>query len=429
MDQLSFKWLAPWLTALSKRIGIDLHYFAKNSFLVSVSHVVNIVRGIISGYFVARLFEKEIYGQYQFILSVMSMLAMFGLPGLMDSVTRALARKEKFSMQAIVLHQGKICAIASIVLLSCIPFLEYYHRESLWPLFVAAAIIFPLPNIAQILFGAPVVGLSRFDIALKANIIWSIINIICTVVILYYTQSAFLMLITSTVIAPITYIMMSKKIQPEKDLDEENTKEIIRYGWQLTLRNLPNDLAWYIDKLIISQFLGLNQLATFSVSILIPEQVKGLVKQFVPIAFAKQAARSDSKEMRQKLLKVVASGMGIFTIGIIVYTMISPWIIPFLFPKYHAHEVIFLTNISAITLVMTPTALLGQYLDAQKMVREIQIANWGSACIFALALVTIVPLYGLIGAVIARGIFRFMYGVTTCWFVLRAPIKENKTMK
>lgn len=424
MKKISFLWLSPTLTFLGRKLGIDAHYFAKNSSLVLLGHVVSILRGIVAGYFVARFFEKEIYGEYQFMLSVVGMLSLFGLPGLAHSVTRAWARGDAFSLERITKQHLKVCLIGSLILLGCIPFLRSYDRGEFWLLFLAAALLFPLTPIATVRFGAFTVGKARFDIALTASVIWSFLMILATLAIIVFHQSALLMLLASMGIPALVYLTVSRNVRPPTEQGDGTTHAILRYGWQLTFATLPVDLVWYMDKLLISHFFGLNQLATFSIALLIPEQAKVFMKQFLPVSFARQAGGDDSQTRRTKLMKVVLVGTIIFAIGIVFYILLCPLLIPFLFPKYDARDVILLTSVAAMTLITMPGTLFAQYLEAQGMVREIRFSNWSAAALFGLSLVVLIPLYGLLGAVLARGVFRLMYVGSTCWFVMRAPIRK-----
>lgn len=425
MRRPSFVWLSPTLTRLGKRFGIDAHYFAKNSALVLIGHAIGILRGIVTGYLVARLFNQETYGQYQFMLSVVGMLALLGLPGIGNPVARAWARDEAFSLRRITMQQLKACLIGSFVLLACIPFLGYYGRQELWPLFLAAAILFPLPPIAMVHFGGFTVGKSRFDISLRAGIVWSIIMTLATLGVVLFHESALLMLIIGMTIPSLTYVWYSRGFTPPVEKGTKNTDAIIKYGWQLTFATLPVDLIWYLDKLMISQFFGLNQLATFSIALLVPEQAKIFLKQFLPISFAKQAAGNDTQDRRRKLMKAVLLGMLVFAVGIAVYIVLCPFLMPILFPNYDATEITLLTSVAALTLITMPGALFSQYMEARGMIRQIRIANWVSAVLFALSIVTLIPFYGLVGAMLARGIFRVASLCMSGWFVMRAPLQQG----
>jgi O-antigen/teichoic acid export membrane protein len=126
-----------------------------------------------------------------------------------------------------------------------------------------------------------------------------------------------------------------------------------------------------------------------------------------------------------KLIKAVLVGVVIFAIGIGIYIALCPIIIPWLFPKYDASQVILLTSISAITLVVQPMSLLSQYLEAQRMIKAIWYSNLTAAIAFGISMIFLIPFYGLLGAMIARGIFRFVYSGMSWWYVLRSPLRTE----
>ncbi len=418
MKHVSFRWLSPALNAISRRFRIDAHYFAKNSFLVLASQAIGILRGIVTGYLVARLFSKEMYGEYQFIASVTGMLALLALPGFSTAVARSWSRKEGFSIGRIHAIQLGVALIGSAILFCSIPFLSMYGRESLWPLFVAAAVLFPLPPIATLRFGAYALGQSRFDLTLKANLIWSIAMVAASLAVVFLHQSSLLIYIVNTSIPSLVYLAMSRKATPPSDPDGSNTKAIVRYGWLLTFASLPNDLSSYLDKLLISHFFGLDQLASFSVAILVPEQAKQVVKQLMPVSFPRQAVMNDVADARRKLQKVVWYGTLLFAAGIAVYWAVSWFALPILFPKYAASDIVGISNLSAFILIFMPATLFYQYMEAQKMIRQLQWTQWISSAVFSASLIALVPFYGAMGAVLSRGIFRMTSVTMAWWFVM-----------
>jgi len=419
--------IASAITAFGKKWKIDAHYFAKNSFLVLIGQAIGFLRGIVSGYLVARFFDQTVYGEYQFMLSIMGMIAVLGIPGMATPVARAWSRGEPFSVAAVTRHQFLVAIIGSGLLLAAIPFLDMYGKADLWPLFLAAAILFPLPPIAMVRFGSYAVGKARFDISLRANVVWSSISVVLTTLIILFHQSALLVLVVAVATPPLVYLWMGRHFRPPMVEGRDESGNIIRFAWKLTIASLPADLAWYVDKLMISHFFGLNQLALFSVAILIPEQAKVFTKQFFPVAFAKQAAIVDSRATRLKLLQAVLAGTAVFAVGIAVYVLLCPFVIPFLFPNYDASQLVFLTSVAAATLITNPASLFAQYLEAQGMIRETRIAQWGAAAVFLVLLGMLIPTMGLLGAIVARGGFRFAFVGAAAWYAMRSPIRITRT--
>lgn len=412
------------LMCIDRVLGTNVRAFVRDAFIVTISHGVGILRGIATGYLVARLFPREAYGSYQFILSVVGSMVVFSLPGIDQSLSRAVARGNPKVVLPVARRHFLICLPVTVILLGAIPFLPYFGREDLWPLFVLAAILFPLTQPASTMFHGLTTGLRRFDVSLRANITWSIAMVVATGLILYFDPSPFLFYGAITLLPAIAYAYYSTTLihRPE---NKSEASAIIAYGTQITLAQLPILLSWYVDKLLISAYLGLNQLALFSVAILIPEQVKTWTKELLPISFAVQARGDDSWERRSRLIKLVLRSTVISVAGIAAYIVIAPFAMPLLFPTYP--DAVFLSQIAAVTLVTQPGALLTQYLEAQAMLRAQQWTQWISASVFVLSLVIMIPQFGLLGAVIARGMLRLSYSICALFFLwTMEPVKAQK---
>lgn len=408
---------------LNHVLGVDVRSMAKNATIVTVSYGISILRGLVTGYLVARLFPRELYGQYQFILSSVGAVGVIGLPGIINSLNRAVARGEKGVILPTARIQFAIASIAACILLATIPFLPT-ERQSLWPLFLLTALLFPVQQTASSIYTAVTVGKVKFDLALKANIIWSSITVLCVLGIIFFKPSAVLLYTVMTAVPALTYLWFSRS-EIEAVTPEPKVNHIIKYGIQLTLISLPISLSWYVDKLMISALFGLNQLAVFTVGILIPEQMKTFAKELLPVSFAAQARGENTSKRRQRLIVAVVRATLIFSIGIAVYIAAAPWIYGFFFPNYP--EAVFLTQLAAAMLIVQPSSLLTQYLEAQAMLPELRRTQWISAGVFVLSLVTLIPAFGLPGAVVARGMLRLSYAACSLWVLLRMPEETSQT--
>ena len=415
---------APYRLALkaSKRaLGMNAKNYVRNATIVTLSHGVSILRGIVSGYLVARLFPRGLYGEYQFLQSVFGSLTFLSVPGIDKSLPRAIARGEKGALKRIFRWHVLACLSGSAVLLGCTALLPTFGHPELWPYFLLAAVLFPISQSASTLFGGIVSGEGRFGLSLKANITWSILMVIATLLIVFGLPSAGLLFIVSLALPAISYLWFSKGYMP-KDDPSISTKPIIRYAWQMTIVSLPNYLSTYADKLLISVFLGMNQLAVFSVGILIPEQVKTWTKELLPVSLASQAKGEDTFKRRRALLIVVGRLTVLSILPVILYIVLAPAIFHLLLPNYP--DAIFLSQIAACFLLLQPSALCIQYMEAQAMVKEIRWTQWLGAAIYVGSLVILLPIFGLVGAVIGRGMLRVGYALCSIFFLLKPPAQK-----
>jgi O-antigen/teichoic acid export membrane protein len=426
MGQPAFLWLSPFLTRISNRFGIDAHYFAKNTAAITAAHGIATLKGLITGYLVTRWFPVEMYGSYRFILTIIGIVSFTALPGLPSAIAKAIAQKENFPLQYIIRFYSAACLLGSILLLACIGFLPLWNKLELWPLFVMAALLFVPSNVASNIFGGIIRGKGRFDQAFIPGLISNSLITISVLIMLLVQPSPLMLLVLTTAIPSLVflfYIRSSLKEYPSVD----PSSSVPRTSFYLSLATIPVSLSWYLDGLIISALFGLNQLALFSVAMLIPEQIKLWAKELLPIVFAKQASGKDTPERRRKMHKAVLLGTVVFIVIILCYALIMPFAVPVLFPKYlaSAQELTRLTIIAAITLLSAPATLYPQYLEARGMIRETQWSNWTASLVFVIALVTLIPNLGILGAVLARGFFRFTYAGVAWFFVMRAPYQYS----
>lgn len=406
-----------------RKYGIDAQYFVKNGVIVTLGHSISIMRGIVTGYLVTRWMPTTMYGEYQFAMSLIGTLSVLTLTGLPTSIARSIARQEDIPLKFTIGWYAIICSIGALALFGMIFLLPYWGRDNLWPLLLIAALLYVPSTLGANIFGGIVIGSAKFAYSLKTSLISGFLLIVTVLTMLILKPSSILLLTFMLGIPAIVYLSALKKIVKRFPSKEKSWK-LLTYGFQLSIVSVPVALSWYLDKLLISALFGLNQLAVFSVALLIPEQLKVWSKELFPISFSKQAHGEDSIARRRKISIAVGIGTIIVGIGILMYMLITPHIIPLLFPLYPAEQVILLTNIAALTLITIPSTLFPQYLEARGMIRELTWANWTAAAGFTISLLLLVPTYGLLGAVLSRGIFRVIYGGYSFVAMWRMPVSR-----
>lgn len=380
--------------------------FTRDALLVTASHGIAVLRGIVTGYLIARLFPRSLYGEYQLVITVVGTLSILGLPGLHTALVRAIAQGHRGVVRAVLPRYVTITLLGSLILIGIAGIATMRGEAGLLPLFLTAALLFPLHHTGALLFGSIAVGEQRFDWTLRTSLVWSTLVILATIGILITSPSPSLLLLVSLGIPGVIYLVVGMALL-RRYPPASGVRDTLQYGLRLTFATLPVNAVWYLDKLLISGQLGLDQLAVFSVALLIPEQVKTWGKELLPVTLVRQARGEDSLARRRKLLRVVAVLTALFALGIAAYIALAPWVFPFLFPNYP--EAVILTQVAAVTLITNPATLLPQYLEARGMIRQLQWSHWLAAVVFCILLLLLIPRYGVLGAIIARGAFRLVY--------------------
>jgi Polysaccharide biosynthesis protein. len=154
----------------SKKIGIDLDYFIKNSFLTILIQISNITLSLILTIFLARFTTKDVFGSYNFIISIISMLTIISMPGFNFTLIKSASRGKDGLY-------NKIFKLRFFWSLIGVPFLIfvglyyfYFENQMIGLGLLLASIFFPF-------FDPPTIwvkllqGKKRFDLVTKNSII------------------------------------------------------------------------------------------------------------------------------------------------------------------------------------------------------------------------------------------------------------------
>ncbi len=103
----------PKLTHLSQKLGIDLAYFIPRGLLLTGRFFATTLITLLLSVAFARLATKEIFGQYQYVLSVTALLSVFSLPGLNTAALRAFVEGDEQSIAQSVRYSLLASLVAS----------------------------------------------------------------------------------------------------------------------------------------------------------------------------------------------------------------------------------------------------------------------------------------------------------------------------
>ena len=74
-----------------KFTGTDNVYIAKHGAFLTLGNIIGIISSFLLSIAFAQLLPKETFGQYKYILSIMSLLAIFSLEGMNKAIIRSVA--------------------------------------------------------------------------------------------------------------------------------------------------------------------------------------------------------------------------------------------------------------------------------------------------------------------------------------------------
>ncbi|GMU73913.1 MAG: hypothetical protein AMXMBFR44_1120 [Candidatus Campbellbacteria bacterium] len=393
----------------------DMVYLVGNSFWLTVGQGISSLASLALIIAFANLLPKETYGTYKFVLSVASVLSVLTLPRMNTAITQAVARGYEGSLFVGTKKRviwGTFGAIVSFFV-SLYYFLQG-NTEIAIALLLAAAFLPIFDTFGT--WNAYLQGKQDF----KSGVIYTTVVHIASVTILFLTILAtdsllaivFIYFLSYTLLRAFFFYLTVKKYTPNTLIDPSTYS----YGKHLTAMTVLSTIVGQLDKILLFHFLGAAQVATYSIALVVPEQVQGMLRNVGVVAFPKFASQSFEDIKRNLSFRLAQYGLFI-TILTILYVFLAPFLFSLLFPGYS--DGILLSQIVSLSLI---TALVGPAvaaLEAQQKKQQLYMLRTLFPVIGIVLFLALVPTFGILGATLAFTTLNFSKLILSLFFLYR----------
>lgn len=383
--------------------GLDLTYFVKNGFWVLLRQAVASLCGLSLSVVFARIASKEILGQYQLALSIISVVSVFSIPGLNIAVMRSIAKGNDGDYKKAVKFSflGSLLGIPALFLVGA-----YYfpQNQALGVSLMMGAIFFPFlysPNTWDYFFQ----GKGRFDLSTKYFSFLSVFNTLFIILALFFFRNnlkvIFLSYLLSYALFNSFYFLKSLKFVSNSAEDPEMAK----YGVFLTKMKVLELVANNIDKILLATFLSPAALASYHIISLLPVKAKNIFKPFGNILFPKMAQAKQPLVviLKEKRKMLYVASVFLVVLAVLFYFLIVPVNKLFFGAKYA--DVYALSKYYVVLmLIFIPLNLLGRYVQAVRNYRILILTNAVYPVIQILVDFAMILKFGILGAVLAYNI-------------------------
>jgi O-antigen/teichoic acid export membrane protein len=366
---------------------------------------------IVFGHFV----PKEVYGTYQYLLSVGAIVGAFTLTGMNSAVTRAVALGYEGSLIRSVWIQLKWNVLPTIGAWIIGGYYIFMHNPTLgWGL-VLIGIFVPFNN-ALNTYGAYLGGKKDFKRGFLYGLWWNIPYYIAVAIVAFYFKSAIILLAANLIAQAlglcIAYWQTIHTFKPNKEVGEET----VRYGGHLSVMGMFINVVSRFDDILAFHFLGPISLATYSFATAAPDRITTLFKFLPAAAFPKFATKSP-EEIRKTLGTRIWIGTGIIAVVAFLYILIARPFFELFFPAYvaavpysQAYALIIITSVS-VNIISTA-------LTTAKNIRTLYIYNVSTPIVQLALQVVGILMYGLWGLIIGKVlayVFMALFGLFLYW--------------
>lgn len=269
--------------------------FLANGFWVTIRYAAFALLGIGLSLGFAHLAPKEVYGQYQFVLSLLALFSVFTLPGLNMAALKAISEKKPAALIEAVERSFRSSLYAVPIILLYGAYIYATNNRLLGGAIMGASVLFPFfyaPNTwytyyeGQLRF-RPVairtiiatVGATTAVLAglyLELNVAWIII----------------LFLAVSSLFSIYFYLQVKQAIQRDKTAIPSTLD--LAYSHRVTAQKFAYTLSESLPPLAVAFFLGNTALASFQVANVFLSGVSGLIGALAAISLPLQFSQVKS---------------------------------------------------------------------------------------------------------------------------------------
>ncbi len=387
----------------SSVIGLDLTYFVGGGFWFMLANASALVGGVFLSSLFARIWPKDVLGQFSFLMSALAFISITALPGMTEAVFQASIEHKDGVFRESIKKVFYFSLLGATIMISGSVYFFLRGNQNLAVSVFCASLAFPFTTLGS-LVTAFYNGKKDFRKSSLISTTANLFSIVMTAIALVYFRNFIIVSIFSIwSTALINIIFTFKVFKNTKNLRTDN--KLIKLGLTLSATQIFYTALDYLDKLLIPFFLGFEKNAVYYFAILIPLQIQGFFKMFTALGQPK-ISEVNPKEIRRVLfLKSVLLEV-VISIIVIFYVLICPLLFKILYPSYR--EGILLSQIFSISLLYYPNNIYGAYLTKRRIIRWNIIATIVYGISSVLTLLIFLYFWGLIGAVISKIITRIV---------------------
>jgi O-antigen/teichoic acid export membrane protein len=399
-----------WLQNYTKT---DMVYVVENSFWWIFGRIFSFLASFLILMAFARFATKEVYGAYQYIISMFGMISLIFLPGLDTALVRSIAKQKEKTFFLCEKEKLKFGVFALLVFCA-ISFWYFFHKNFELAISFFVAGIFSIPLAVFSLYSAFWQGKKRFDLQNKYFVLHNLLAALILISLIIFSQKITLIVFGYffgfTFATFLFWILTRKKINKEGEED----KEAIPFGKHLTIMAIPVAISSQIDNVILWQFKGPAQVAIYAYALRLVERISELIP-FSALAFPKMAeknlkANGVKKSIFDKFLKLFWFSIP-FTI---LYILFCPIFFKIFFPAYK--ESVIYSQILALILVFSPFSFLVTAILAEAKKRELYILNFAPQILKIILFFVLIPIFGIWGGVFSILISQIFFSILTLHF-------------
>ncbi len=383
-------------------LGLDLKYFVRGGFWTATGQITNAILATGLTIAFANLLPKETFGLYRYVLSLAGIMAIFSLNGANTAVAQAVATGNEGVLKTSVKYQLKWNLMMATALFISAGYYFWNNNHTIAYALLVLGIFSPLTS-AFNTYGAYLSGKKEFRLDNIFSVVSSIFYSAGMILVLFLSKTLIAVILAYSLTTFFSNLFFYFKTVKLFSSEESPSKEALAYARKLTFIGFIGPIVSQIDNIILNNFWGPVQLATYSLALTIPDRLMPFAKSFVDVGFPKLAQRS-REEINSVFYKRILQGLGIGVVLALGYIFLAPIIFKYLMPKYL--DAVFYSQILATGLIFAlPIRYVGTAMAAQGRTKIILANSLVNATIRIFMFAILGIWGGIMGLALAYALF------------------------
>ncbi len=389
-----------FINYIERQFGIDAHYFVSNSFWVAMTQVVTLGGSLLVTVLFAHLLSEELFGNYRYLIAIASIISVFSLNSIGQSILQTAAQG-KLGFFKTGMRYSLASGILS-ALLGIIAGIYYFINDN--PLLASScfliAIVQPIISSYFNVFSL-LSGQQRFQESAILQTVRVLAITVVSVGTILVTQNVFLLFLSYQIMQLTTnglgyWYFKPKAAAPE--LPPEETKKYLHFAFHQSVQAAILNTAQRLDAIVVFQHLGATQLAFYSIALVIPDQIRGFIKNLSNLLFPKyvtytpQQLRNSIPKRSIQLFFVLLTLSGL-------YIVIAPYLFALIFPKYIT--AILYSQILALAIPASIYYIIQSALKSETNSTALYYIQLSSATVRIILTLVLTYTFGIIGTITA----------------------------
>jgi O-antigen/teichoic acid export membrane protein len=345
----------------------------------------------------ANLLPPSVYGTYKYVIAASAFVAAFSLNSMNQSVMRSVAQGNAGVVPGLIRTSMIWSLPASIVTLGLSAYYFSHSNTTLAFGFLFIAITNVLSN-GYGLSKSMLIAIGDFKNNTFFGFPRAVLSILIVLATLVITRNVvwilFAYFATNTFMGWSQYRYTMKKLGARES--KEGLKEAITFGKHMSVLGFFMLISGQIDQILLFHFTGAAELAVYALALAPVQEAQNLIANFSTIIFPK-LARKTKEEVRTSLPLRLKQLSLLSLLGTAGYIICVPFLFKYLFPKYLASVLI--SQVMALTILFQGKGIIESLLIAHGEVKKRYTAILASQAIEFALFCTLIPLFGLWGAV------------------------------